>query len=182
MKRFICTVCGYVYDGDAPPASCPLCGVGPEKFIEQAGVVRQWADGHQLGVARESEPAVGEALRGMCRAAGSSVGLYLAMARQAEREGLAEVAATLRRIAREKSGHAARLNELLGEALTDDTRTNLRGRVEAEFAACKGKKDLANKSRQLEGDAVHDAVHEMCKDEARHGQLLAGLLRRFFQE
>jgi len=182
MKRFICTVCGYLHEGDTPPARCPLCGVGADKFIEQTGAVRRWADVHQVGIAKAGDGECVEALRGMCRTSGSGVGIYLAMARQAEREGLVEVAAAFRRIAQEKAGHAAQLMELLGEALADDTRTNLRARVEAEFAACKGKKELANKARQLENDAVHDMTHEMCKDEARHGAILSGLLRRYFQE
>jgi len=182
MKRFICTVCGYVHEGDAPPASCPLCGVGPDKFIEQPGAVRRWADGHQIGGAKMGDPELADALRGMCRAAGTGVGSYLAMGRQAEREGLTEVAAAFRRLALEKADHAARLTELLGEALAEDTRTNLRARLDTEHAACKGKKDLANKAKQLDSDAIHDTVHEMCKDEARHGEILAGLLRRYFQE
>lgn len=179
MKKFICTVCGYVHEGDTPPEVCPTCGVGPDKFEEQAGEMA-WADEHRIGVAKDVDPEIVEGLKANFVGECTEVGMYLAMSRQADREGYPEVAEAYKRIAFEEAEHAAKFAELLGEVVTADTKTNLQMRVDAEYGACKGKKDLATKAKQLNLDAIHDTVHEMCKDEARHGQAFSGLLKRYF--
>ncbi|PLX82673.1 MAG: reverse rubrerythrin [Desulfuromonas sp.] len=180
MKKFVCAVCGYVHEGDAPPASCPQCGVPAEKFAAQAAGELSWADEHRVGVARDADPEILEGLRANFVGECAEVGMYLAMSRQADREGYPEVAEAYRRIAIEEADHAARFAELLGEVVTADTRTNLKMRVEAEHGACRGKKEIATRAKQLGYDAIHDTVHEMCKDEARHGAAFAGLLKRYF--
>ncbi|MBN2804230.1 MAG: NADH peroxidase [Deltaproteobacteria bacterium] len=181
MKKFICTVCGYVHEGDAPPAKCPQCGAPAEKFKEQdasAGLV--WADEHVVGVAKGVDPEILEGLRQNFTGECTEVGMYLAMSRQAAREGYYEVAEAYKSIAFEEAEHAAKFAELLGEVFVADTKANLEARVAAEHGACQGKKDIATKAKQLNLDAIHDTVHEMCKDEARHGQQFAGLLKRYF--
>ena len=179
MKKFICTICGYVHEGDAAPEKCPTCGAPADKFKEQTGEL-QWADGHVIGVAKDVDPEIIEGLKmnfvGEC----TEVGMYLAMSRQADREGYPEVAEAYKRIAFEEAEHAAKFAELLGDVVTNSTKKNLEMRVEAEYGACEGKKDLATKAKQLNYDAIHDTVHEMCKDEARHGQAFNGLLKRYF--
>lgn len=179
MKRFICSVCGYVHTGDTAPEQCPLCKVGPEKFIEQQ-IAPEWADGHRIGVAAGADPEIIEGLRANFLGECTEIGMYLAMSRQADREGFPEIAEAYRRIAFEEADHAARFAELLGEVVKADTRANLQMRVDAERGACLGKKELAVRAKQLNLDAVHDTVHEMCKDEARHGAAFAGLLKRYF--
>lgn len=179
MKKFICTVCGYVHEGDTPPEVCPTCGVGPEKFEEQSSELA-WADEHRIGVAKDVDPEIVEGLKANFVGECTEVGMYLAMSRQADREGYPEVALAYKRIAFEEADHAAKFAELLGEVVTADTKTNLQMRVDAEYGACKGKKDLATKAKQLNLDAIHDTVHEMCKDEARHGKAFEGLLKRYF--
>jgi rubrerythrin len=179
MKQFVCSVCGYVHTGEVPPEVCPQCGVPKEKFAEQ-GAALAWADEHRIGVAEGVDPEILEGLRANFTGECTEIGMYLAMSRQADREGYPEVAEAYRRIAFEEAEHAARFAELLGEVVTADTRTNLKRRVEAESGACMGKKALATKAKQLNYDAIHDTVHEMCKDEARHGQAFAGLLKRYF--
>lgn len=179
MKKFICTVCGYVHEGDTPPEVCPTCGVGPDKFEEQAGEMA-WADEHRIGVAKDVDSEIIEGLKANFVGECTEVGMYLAMSRQADREGYPEVAEAYKRIAFEEAEHAAKFAELLGEVVTADTKTNLQMRVDAEYGACKGKKDLATKAKQLNLDAIHDTVHEMCKDEARHGKAFKGLLERYF--
>jgi len=180
MKKFVCTVCGYIHEGDAPPAECPQCKAPADKFALKADSELSWADEHRIGVAQGVDQEIIEGLRmnfvGEC----TEVGMYLAMSRQADREGYPEVAEAYKRIAFEEAEHAAKFAELLGEVVKADTRTNLAVRVDAENGACKGKKELATKAKQLNYDAIHDTVHEMCKDEARHGQVFAGLLKRFF--
>lgn len=181
MKKFICSVCGYVYEGDAPPAKCPQCGAPAEKFIEQTAVdTLAWADEHRIGVAKDLDSEVVEGLKANFMGECTEVGMYLAMSRQADRDGLPEVAEAYKRIAFEEAEHAAKFAELLGEVVTADTKKNLTMRVEAEHGACQGKLDLAKRAKQLGYDAVHDTVHEMCKDEARHGAAFAGLLKRYF--
>ena len=177
--KWICTICGYTHEGDAPPANCPQCNAPASKF-EQQGGAREWADEHRIGVAKDVDPEILEGLRLNFTGECTEVGMYLAMARQAEREGLAEVAEAYKRIAWEEAEHAAKFAELLGEVLVADTKTNLSVRIDAEFGACKGKKAIATKAKQLNYDAIHDTVHEMCKDEARHGQQFEGLLKRYF--
>ena len=181
MKKFVCSVCGYVHQGDAPPAECPQCKAPAEKFNEAgAGGDLEWADQHVIGVAKGVDEEVIEGLRMNFTGECTEVGMYLAMARQAEREGLPEVAEAYKRIAWEEAEHASKFAELLGEVLVADTKTNLQARVDAEHGACQGKKDLATRAKELNYDAIHDTVHEMCKDEARHGQQFAGLLKRYF--
>ncbi|MEO5359082.1 MAG: NADH peroxidase [Nitrospirota bacterium] len=180
MKKFVCTVCGYVHEGSAPPDKCPHCGAAADKFIEKSSEGLQWADEHRMGVAKGVDAEILEGLRANFMGECTEVGMYLAMSRQADREGLPEVAEAYKRIAFEEAEHAARFAELLGEVLVADTKANLQARVDAENGACKGKKDLATKAKQLNLDAIHDTVHEMCKDEARHGQAFEGLLKRYF--
>ncbi|HWI40535.1 MAG TPA: NADH peroxidase [Verrucomicrobiae bacterium] len=180
MKKYVCNVCGYIHEGDAAPAECPLCHAAAERFTEQDRQELTWADEHRIGVAQGIDPEIIEGLRRNFAGECAEVGMYLAMSRQADREGYPEVAEAYRRIAFEEADHAARFAELLGEVVQADTRTNLSMRVEAENGACKGKKELAVRAKQLNYDAIHDTVHEMCKDEARHGQVFAGLLKRYF--
>jgi len=180
MKKFVCSVCGYVYYGSEPPAQCPQCKAPREKFVEKEDNVRQFADEHKIGIAQGVDPEIIEGLRANFTGECTEVGMYLAMSRQADREGFPEVAEAYKRIAFEEADHAARFAELLGEVVTADTKKNLEMRVEAEFGACQGKKDLAAKAKQLNYDAIHDTVHEMCKDEARHGKAFEGLLKRYF--
>ncbi|SKC41214.1 NADH peroxidase [Maledivibacter halophilus] len=181
MKKFVCTVCGYVHEGENPPEKCPQCGVGPDKFVEQTSTEDlKWADEHKIGVAKGLDPEVVEGLKANFMGECTEVGMYLAMSRQADREGYPEVAEAYKRIAFEEAEHAAKFAELLGEVVTADTKTNLQMRVDAEHGACQGKKDLATRAKELNYDAIHDTVHEMCKDEARHGMAFKGLLERYF--
>ena len=181
MKKWVCSVCGYVHEGDTPPEKCPQCGATADKFKEQqAGGDMSWADEHQIGVDKGVDPEILEGLKANFTGECTEVGMYLAMSRQADREGFPEVAEAYKRIAWEEAEHASRFAELLGEVLVADTKTNLQMRVEAEHGACQGKKDLATKAKQLNYDAIHDTVHEMCKDEARHGSAFKGLLDRYF--
>lgn len=179
MKKWVCSICGYAHEGDNPPAECPDCGVGSDKFIEQSGKMA-WADEHRIGVAKDVDPEILEGLRANFKGECTEVGMYLAMSRQADREGYPEVAEAYKRIAFEEAEHAAKFAELLGDVVVADTKANLQARVEAEYGACQGKKNLATKAKQLNLDAIHDTVHEMCKDEARHGMAFKGLLDRFF--
>jgi rubrerythrin len=180
MKKWVCPVCGYVHEGDAPPEKCPQCGAAAEKFSEQVEGKMAWADEHRIGVAQDVDAEVLEGLRANFQGECTEVGMYLAMSRQAEREGYPEVAEAYKRIAFEEAEHAAKFAELLGEVVVSDTKENLRVRVEAEHGACAGKKGIATRAKELGYDAIHDTVHEMCKDEARHGQAFAGLLKRYF--
>ncbi|ACD51189.1 Reverse rubrerythrin-1 [Clostridium botulinum] len=179
MKKFVCTVCGYVYEGEKAPEKCPLCGVGAEKFAEQSGDL-SFADEHVIGVGKDVDPRIVEGLQANFMGECTEVGMYLAMSRQADREGFPEVAEAYKRIAFEEAEHAAKFAELLGEVVNADTKKNLQLRVDAEHGACQGKKDLATLAKQLNLDAIHDTVHEMCKDEARHGKAFKGLLDRYF--
>ncbi len=183
MKKWVCSVCGYVHDGDNPPEECPQCKASSDKFYEQQAGDLAWADEHRIGVAaKDIDPEVLDGLRANFTGECTEVGMYLAMSRQADREGYPEVAEAYKRIAWEEAEHASKFAELLGEVVVADTKANLKARVEAEHGACKGKKDLATKAKQLNYDAIHDTVHEMCKDEARHGAAFAGLLKRYFGE
>ena len=179
MKKFVCTVCGYVHEGDMAPAQCPVCKVGADKFVEQSADLA-WADEHRVGVAKDVDPRIMEGLQANFIGECTEVGMYLAMSRQADREGFPEVAEAYKRIAFEEAEHAAKFAELIGEVVVADTRSNLQARVDAEHGACQGKMDLAKLAKELNLDAVHDTVHEMCKDEARHGQAFKGLLDRYF--
>lgn len=180
MKKFVCSVCGYVFEGDAPPAQCPICKAPASKFVEQGGDL-VFADQHVVGVAKGADEKVIEGLRMNFTGECSEVGMYLAMSRVADREGYPEIAEAFKRYAFEEAEHAAKFAELLGEVLTDSTKKNLEMRVDAEHGACAGKKELATLAKQLNLDAIHDTVHEMAKDEARHGCGFKGLLDRYFK-
>ncbi|MCK5682789.1 NADH peroxidase [bacterium] len=180
MKKFVCTICGYVHEGEFPPEKCPTCQAPKEKFVEQQEGELAWADEHHIGVAKGVDKDILEGLRMNFTGECTEVGMYLAMSRQADREGYPEVAEAYKRIAFEEADHAAKFAELLGEVVVADTKTNLKMRVEAEHGACIGKKDIATKAKKLGLDAIHDTVHEMCKDEARHGRAFEGLLKRYF--
>ncbi len=180
MKKFVCTICGYVHAGDEAPEKCPICKAPASKFTEQAAELA-WADEHRIGVAQGLDERIVEGLRQNFTGECTEVGMYLAMSRQADREGFPEIAEAYKRIAFEEAEHAAKFAELLGEVVTSDTQKNIQMRVDAENGACQGKKDLATLAKELGYDAVHDTVHEMCKDEARHGQAFAGLLKRYFK-
>ena len=182
MKKFVCSVCGYVHEGNEAPDKCPQCGAAKEKFNEKVEGAMQWADEHKIGVAKGVDAEVVEGLKANFMGECTEIGMYLAMSRQADREGYPEVAEAYKRIAYEEAEHAAKFAELLGEVVYADTKKNLQLRVEAEFGACQGKKDLATKAKQLNYDAIHDTVHEMCKDEARHGAAFKGLLERYFSK
>ena len=179
MKKFVCTVCGYVHEGDCPPEKCPQCGAPASKFKEQGeGLV--FADEHRIGVAKGVDESIVEDLRQNFMGECTEVGMYLAMSRQADREGYPEVAEAYKRIAYEEAEHAAKFAELLGEVVDESTKKNLEMRVAAEHGATAGKKDLATRAKAANLDAIHDTVHEMCKDEARHGKAFKGLLDRYF--
>ncbi len=177
--KFICTICGYTHEGDTAPDACPLCKATADKFIQQTDD-QPFADEHRIGVAQGVDPEIIEGLRQNFLGECAEVGMYLAMSRQADREGYPEVAEAFKRYAFEEADHAARFAELLGEVVTDSTKKNLELRAEAEHGACYGKKQLATKAKQLNLDAIHDTVHEMAKDEARHGAGFRGLLNRYF--
>jgi rubrerythrin len=179
MKKFVCPICGYVHEGDTPPEKCPVCGVSADKFVEQKGET-SFADEHRIGVAQGVDPEILEGLRANFTGECTEVGMYLAMSRQADREGYPEVAEAYKRIAFEEAEHAAKFAELLGEVVFADTKKNLQLRVDAEQGACEGKLAIAKKAKELNLDAIHDTVHEMCKDEARHGCAFQGLLKRYF--
>lgn len=179
MKRFICTICGYIHEGNNPPDFCPICKAGADKFNEMEDSLN-FADEHRIGVAKDLSDELLDGLRANFTGECTEVGMYLAMSRQADREGYPEVAEAYKRIAYEEADHAARFAELLGEVVVPDTKSNLSARVEAEYGACEGKKKLATLAKEHNLDAIHDTVHEMCKDEARHGKAFKGLLDRYF--
>lgn len=181
MKKFICSICGYVFEGEEAPEKCPQCNAPKDKFVEKVEGEMAWADEHRIGVAKDVDPEVMEGLRANFMGECTEVGMYLAMSRQADREGFPEVAEAYKRIAFEEAEHAAKFAEMLGEVVEADTKANLQARVNAEHGACQGKKDLATLAKQLNLDAIHDTVHEMCKDEARHGRAFEGLLKRYFE-
>ena len=170
MKKFVCAVCGYVFEGEAAPAKCPQCGAPASKFNEQSGSLT-WACEHVVGVAEGAPEEILEGLRMNFTGECTEVGMYLAMARQADREGYPEVAAIYTKAA---------FAELLGEVVTNSTKKNLQLRVDAENGATAGKLELAKKAKELGLDAIHDTVHEMAKDEARHGCAFNGVLNRYF--
>ena len=179
MKKFICTICGYVHEGDTPPEVCPVCKAPASKFEEMKGDM-VWADEHRIGLAEDVDEEIIEGLRANFTGECTEVGMYLAMSRAADREGYPEVAEAYKRIAYEEADHASRFAEMLGEVVSPSSKANLQARVEAEFGACDGKKKLATLAKQHNLDAIHDSVHEMCKDEARHGRAFKGLLDRYF--
>jgi len=178
--KFRCTVCGYVHEGDAAPEKCPQCGVGADKFELVDDTKMDWATEHVVGIAKDVDPEILEGLRANFTGECSEVGMYLAMSRVAYREGYPEIGAYWEKAAFEEAEHASKFAELLGDVLTDSTKKNLEMRVEAENGACAGKYELAKKAKQQNLDAIHDTVHEMAKDEARHGRALKALLERYF--
>ncbi len=182
MKTYVCSICGYTHTGESAPDKCPQCGATKEKFREQSKEGLAWADEHVIGVAKGVDAEILAGLRMNFTGECTEVGMYLAMSRQADREGYPEIAEAYKRIAFEEAEHAAKFAELLGEVVFTSTKENLKARVQAEYGACAGKKEIAVKAKQLNLDAIHDTVHEMCKDEARHGQAFAGLLKRYFGE
>ena len=179
MKKFVCSVCGYVYEGDAAPEFCPVCKAPASKFIEQSEEMT-WASEHVVGVAQGAPEDIIADLRANFNGECSEVGMYLAMSRVAYREGYPEIGEYWKTAAFEEAEHAAKFAELLGEVLTDSTEKNLKMRVEAENGATAGKTELAKKAKALNLDAIHDTVHEMARDEARHGKAFKGLLERYF--
>ena len=179
MKKWVCTVCGYVWEGENPPEKCPQCGVPASKFVEQKGE-RAWAAEHVVGVAKGCPQEILDGLRANFAGECSEVGMYLAMARVAHREGYPEIGLYGATAASEEAAHAAKVAELLGEVVTDSTKKNLEMRVEAENGATEGKFELAKLAKQHNLDAIHDTVHEMARDEARHGKAFEGLLKRYF--
>ena len=181
-KKFRCLVCGYVYEGENPPAECPVCHAKADKFVEvKEDAAKTWACEHVIGVAKGCDAEIHEGLEANFAGECSEVGMYLAMSRQADREGYPEIAEAFKRYAFEEAEHAAKFAELLGDMVWD-TKTNLEKRIEAEGGACEGKLSIATKAKQLNYDAIHDTVHEMAKDEARHGAGFQGLYNRYFKK
>ena len=181
MKKFVCSVCGYVHEGDAAPERCPQCKVPAEKFVEQAAE-RAWAAEHVVGVAQGVSEDIMADLRANFQGECTEVGMYLAMARVAHREGYPEIGLYYEKAAYEEAEHAAKFAELLGEVVTNSTEKNLAMRVEAENGATAGKFELAKMAKMHNLDAIHDTVHEMARDEARHGKAFEGLLNRYFNK
>ena len=181
MKKFVCSICGYVHEGDSAPEKCPQCGAPSSKFNEQKGET-VWAAEHVVGIAKGVDKDILDDLRANFNGECSEVGMYLAMSRVAHREGYPEIGLYWEKAAYEEAEHAAKFAELLGEVVTDSTKKNLEMRVAAENGATQGKYDLAKKAKERNLDAIHDTVHEMAKDEARHGKAFAGLLARYFNK
>ena len=190
MAKFRCKVCGYVYEGDAAPAECPVCHVSGDQFEEVKGEMKLAAE-HEYGIyaktvknnpdiSDEDKKYIFNQLKANFEGECSEVGMYLCMARIAHREGYPEIGLYWEKAAYEEAEHAAKFAELLGEVVTDSTEKNLAMRVEAENGATAGKNDLAKRAKALGLDAIHDTVHEMGRDEARHGKAFAGLLKRYF--
>lgn len=183
MKKYVCKVCGYVHEGETAPAKCPQCGAPAAQFeLKDDASGAGFVTVHSIGDGKVEDQEILEGLRANFTGECTEVGMYLAMSRQADREGFPEVAEAYKRIAFEEAEHAAKFAELLGEVVVPCTKTNLTKRVEAEAGACAGKFEIAKKAKRLGYDAVHDTVHEMAKDEARHGSSFAGLLKRYFGE
>ena len=181
MKKYVCTVCGYIAEGSIPE-QCPVCKAPASAFVEKTG--NTYVTEHVVGIGKaEGVPQeIVDGLRANFEGECSEVGMYLAMARVAHREGYPEIGEYWRRAALEEAEHAAKFAELLGEVLTDSTKKNLEMRVEAENGATAGKFDLAKRAKALDLDAIHDTVHEMARDEARHGKAFEGLLKRYFNK
>ena len=180
-KKWICSVCGFVYEGANPPAKCPQCGVSAEKFKElvEDDSALNFVTEHTIGVAKDTDDEMRKDLNTHFMGEATEVGMYLAMSRQADREGYPEIAEAFKRYAFEEAEHCARFAELLGDVVWD-TKTNLEKRMFAEAGACADKMRIAKRAKEMNWDAIHDTVHEMAKDEARHGKGFAGLFRRYF--
>ena len=179
MKKFVCLVCGYVYEGESAPEECPICHAPASKFAEQSAE-KTWAAEHVVGIAKGADQRIIDGLRENFNGECTEVGMYLAMARVAHREGYPEIGLYWEKAAFEEAEHAAKFAELLGEVVDPCTKTNLTKRAEAECGATAGKLELAKKAKELGYDAIHDTVHEMAKDEARHGKGFEGMLKRYF--
>jgi len=177
--KYVCSVCGYVYEGDQAPAVCPVCKAPASKFIAQQEEL-SWAAEHVVGVAQGAPEDILNDLRNMFSGECSEVGMYLAMSRVAIREGYPEIGAFFEKAAFEEAWHAAHFAELLGEVVTYSTKKNLQLRADAEHGATEGRADLAKRAKALNLDAIHDIVHEIGRDEARHGKAFLGLLKRYF--
>lgn len=178
--KYVCTVCGQVIESDEMPAVCPVCGAKTFEVLDET--VKTYADEHRVGAAKGLDERIIAGLRENFTGECCEVGMYLAMSRQADREGYPEIAEAFKRYAFEEAEHAAKFAELLGEVVTDSTKKNVEMRAAAEFGACDGKLKLAKLAKELNYDAVHDTVHEMCKDEARHGRGFDGLFKRYFNK
>ena len=184
MKKFVCPVCGYVYEGDSAPEKCPQCGVPGSKFTEVKEDSLNFVCEHVIGVGAKGkiDEEVYNGLKANFEGECTEVGMYIAMSRPAIREGYPEVGAFYLQAAYEEAEHAAKFAELLGEVVTPSTKKNLEMRSEAECGATAGKFELAKRAKELGYDAIHDTVHEMAKDEARHGKGFEGMLKRYFGE
>ena len=180
MKKFVCLVCGYTYEGEEAPADCPICHAPASKFSEQSGE-KTWAAEHVVGIAKGVDQRIIDGLRENFNGECSEVGMYLAISRVAFREGYPEIGLYWEKAAYEEADHASKFAEMLGEVVSDSTKENLRVRVDAENGATKGKTELAKLAKELGLDAIHDTVHEMARDEARHGKAFEGLLNRYFK-
>ena len=180
MKKWKCLVCGQIVESETAPEACPLCKAPAEKFVEVKDEEMTWAAEHVLGVAKGVSEEILEGLRANFQGECTEVGMYLAMARVAHREGYPEIGLYWEKAAYEEAEHAAKFAELLGELVTDSTKKNLEMRVEAENGATLGKFELAKMAKEQNLDAIHDTVHEMARDEARHGKAFEGLLKRYF--
>ena len=180
-KKFVCTVCGYIYEGEEAPAKCPQCGVPASKFQEMSEDGMSYVTEHVIGVAKGCPQEIWEGLQSHFMGECTEVGMYLAMSRQADREGYPEIAEAFKRYALEEADHASRFAELIGDVVWD-TKTNVEKRMNAECGACEDKKRIATRAKQLNLDAIHDTVHEMAKDEARHGKGFEGLFNRYFKK
>ena len=181
MAKFVCKACGYVHEGDSAPERCPQCKVPTDKFEKVEEAKKVWAAEHVVGVAEGAPMEIIEGLRANFMGECTEVGMYLAMARVAHREGYPEIGLYWEKAAYEEAEHAAKFAELLGEVVTSSTKKNLEMRVEAENGATMGKFELAKMAKELNLDAIHDTVHEMARDEARHGKAFEGLLNRYFK-
>ena len=177
MKKYVCTVCGYIAEGSIPDF-CPVCKAPASKFIEKTD--NSYVTEHVVGIAKDAPEDIIQGLRENFNGECSEVGMYLAMSRVADREGYPEIAEAWKRYAFEEAEHASKFAELLGEVVWD-TKTNVKARMEAECGACEDKKRIATLAKKLNLDAIHDTVHEMCKDEARHGKGFEGLYNRYFK-
>ena len=182
MMKWVCKVCGYVHEGNTPPEKCPVCGAPADQFVkqEESGDSYDMVCEHVVGVAADAAKEIKDGIRMNYEGECMEVGMYLAMSRQADREGFPEIAEAYRRYAFEEADHAARCAEMLGEVVTNSTQKNLQMRKDAEQGACMGKTELAKLAKEQGLDAVHDSIHEMAKDEARHGKGFDGLLKRYF--
>jgi rubrerythrin len=177
--KWICQACGFVYEGEKPPEQCPQCKAPAARFKQDDGN-KTFAAEHVLGIAKDVDAKVKEGLREHFNGECCEVGMYLAMARVAEREGYPEIAEAYKRYAYEEADHASRFGEMLGEVVTASTKKNLEMRIDAEYGACAGKTEIAKRAKELNLDAIHDTVHEMARDEARHCAGFRGLLKRYF--